>query len=348
MTMTEATLRPAVAGPLEPTVMHLRVVPCDLKTANEFVRKLHRHSRPVVGHKFSVGVACEAGILRGVAIIGRLVAQRLDDGKAAEVTRLCTDGTFNACSMLYGAARRAARALGYAPIYTYTLPDEGGASLRAAGFRLERENAGGSAVSPAPVEALVRAHCNEREDDMSTFSGDYGPEEEDGAGWGGLVPTKEEREETKRLDRDRQAKIYATTLAIAMHAKYYPEVTQWKPLPDTLGLLTQIDNMVSGLVRSNVQAVRAAEGGSPPAQSSTHTCPDCWQACSCNGDIDDLLDCCKDDADACMHCLGREDEDDAWGCRYAPGVCCMPGEHMMSECHTAEDAEACYAVTPND
>jgi len=122
--------------------MSLRIVPCDLKSANEFVRQRHRHSRPVVGHRFSVGVACNEGVLRGVAIVGRPISPRLDDGKAAEITRLCTDGTRNACSMLYGAARRAARALGYAPIYTYTLPDEGGASLRAAGFRLDKADAG--------------------------------------------------------------------------------------------------------------------------------------------------------------------------------------------------------------
>ena len=47
----------------------------------------------------------------------------------------------------------------------------------------------------------------------------------------------------------RQVKDYATALAISIHAKHFPEVTQWEPLPDTLGLLTQIDNMVSGLVR---------------------------------------------------------------------------------------------------
>lgn len=132
--------------------MTLRIAPVTLADANEFVRKLHRHSRPVVGHRFSVG--CEARTrllggpewqLVGVAIVGRPVAPRLDDGKAAEITRLCTDGTPNACSMLYGAARRAARALGHSPIYTYTLPDEGGASLRAAGFRLDKEDAGGPA-----------------------------------------------------------------------------------------------------------------------------------------------------------------------------------------------------------
>lgn len=127
-------------------VTQLHIVPCDLKTANEFVRKMHRHSRPVVGHRFSVAVADKNGVIRGVAIIGRPVSRFLDDGKAAEVTRLCTDGARNACSMLYGAARRAARALGYAPIYTYTLPEEGGASLRAAGWMLDKEYAGGSSA----------------------------------------------------------------------------------------------------------------------------------------------------------------------------------------------------------
>lgn len=125
--------------------MILRVSPVDLKTANEFVRAMHRHNRPVVGHKFSVGVIDETGLLRGVAIVGRPVACALDNGCAAEITRLCTDGSPNACSMLYGAARRAARAMGHDPIYTYTLPDEGGASLRAAGFRIDKEFAGGSA-----------------------------------------------------------------------------------------------------------------------------------------------------------------------------------------------------------
>lgn len=126
--------------------MKLRIVPCDLTTANDFVRRLHRHARPTVGHRFSVGVADDAGTLRGVAIVGRPVARRLDDGNAAEITRVCTDGTPNACSMLYGAARRACKALGYSPVFTYTLQDEGGASLRAAGFRVDKEYAGGSSA----------------------------------------------------------------------------------------------------------------------------------------------------------------------------------------------------------
>lgn len=124
--------------------MSLRIVPVTLDTANDFVRRLHRHSRPVVGHKFSVGVADDDG-LHGVAIVGRPVSPRLDNGTAVEITRVCTDGARNACSMLYAACRRAARALGHDPIYTYTLPDEGGASLRAAGFILDKTDAGGPA-----------------------------------------------------------------------------------------------------------------------------------------------------------------------------------------------------------
>ncbi len=123
----------------------LEIFPVTLKDANDFVAAMHRHSKPTVGHKFSVGVKTD-GELCGVAIVGRPVARRLDDGLTVEVTRLCTDGTHNACSILYAAARRAAKALGYKRIYTYTLPDEGGASLRAAGFVLDKENAGGAAA----------------------------------------------------------------------------------------------------------------------------------------------------------------------------------------------------------
>jgi len=116
-----------------------------LDEANEFVRRLHRHSRPVVGCKFALGVADDDGVLRGVAIVGRPTSPKINQKLPCEITRVCTDGARNACSMLYGAARRAARAMGHQPIYTYTLPGEGGASLRAAGFRLDKEDAGGPA-----------------------------------------------------------------------------------------------------------------------------------------------------------------------------------------------------------
>ena len=96
----------------------MTLTPINLKTANAFVQQYHRHHKPTRGHKFSIGVS-ENGALVGVAICGRPVARRLDDGYTLEVNRLCTDGTPNACSILYAAAYRAARAMGYNKVITY-------------------------------------------------------------------------------------------------------------------------------------------------------------------------------------------------------------------------------------
>lgn len=96
----------------------------------------HRHHAPPVGHKFSVGVANDDDVLVGVAMVGRPVARYMDDGVTLEVNRTATDGTRNANSMLYGAAWRAAQALGYRKLITYTQSGESGASLRAAGWRV--------------------------------------------------------------------------------------------------------------------------------------------------------------------------------------------------------------------
>jgi hypothetical protein len=124
----------------------LRVVPVTLEEANAFVFRLHRHKpEKLPGHSFSVGVACGEGVLRGVAIVGNPSAAALQDGVLAEIRRVCTDGTRNACSMLYGTSRKAARAMGRRPVITYTLASENGASLRAAGFHIDKLDAGGPA-----------------------------------------------------------------------------------------------------------------------------------------------------------------------------------------------------------
>ena len=81
----------------------LEICPMTLKEANAYVEQYHRHHKPVVGHKFSIGCSDGEKIV-GVAIVGRPVARHLDDGWPLEVNRLCTDGTRNACSMLYAAA----------------------------------------------------------------------------------------------------------------------------------------------------------------------------------------------------------------------------------------------------
>lgn len=114
--------------------MGLQVVPISLKEANAFVSENHRHHHPVVGHKFSIG-ASDGEKIVGVAIVGRPVSRYLDDGCTLEVNRCCTDGTKNACSLLYGAAWRAARAMGYKKLVTYILASENGSSLKASGYK---------------------------------------------------------------------------------------------------------------------------------------------------------------------------------------------------------------------
>ena len=121
----------------------LELHPISLKDANAFVARVHRHSAPVVGHKFSICAQVD-GVVVAVAIVGRPLARKLDNGATLEVTRLASDGTRNACSFLYGAAARAAFALGFRKIITYTLEREPGASLRAVGWDLESETAGGT------------------------------------------------------------------------------------------------------------------------------------------------------------------------------------------------------------
>jgi hypothetical protein len=116
--------------------MRLAIVPITFAEAVEFVHRHHRHHPPSAGHKYSVACADETGVVRGVAIVGRPVARGNDDGWTLEVTRCCTDGATNACSLLYGACWRAARALGYRRLVTYTLTTEPGTSLRAAGWRV--------------------------------------------------------------------------------------------------------------------------------------------------------------------------------------------------------------------
>lgn len=122
--------------PHAPDGTRLRVVPVSFRDACGFTAMWHRHHAPPAGCKFCIGAADAADVLRGVAIVGRPVARMLDDGLTLEVTRTATDGAANANSLLYGAAWRAARALGYRRLVTYTQLGESGASLRGAGWRV--------------------------------------------------------------------------------------------------------------------------------------------------------------------------------------------------------------------
>ena len=121
----------------------MEITPISFEEANAFVYRHHRHHKPMQGCKFCVAVS-DGDKVVGVAIVGRPVARMLDNGWTLEVNRCCTDGTKNACSMLYAAAWKAAKALGYKRLITYTLPDEGGASLKASNWKCLGLRGGGN------------------------------------------------------------------------------------------------------------------------------------------------------------------------------------------------------------
>ena len=121
----------------------LELQPIDFDEACEFIRQHHRHHQPPQGWKFGIAANNGADVV-GVVTVGRPVARRLDDGYTLEVTRNCTDGTPHVASMLYAAAWRAARAMGYRRLITYTLATEAGVSLVAAGFSVVGQTRGGS------------------------------------------------------------------------------------------------------------------------------------------------------------------------------------------------------------
>lgn len=119
----------------------MEIRPITFKMASDFINQHHRHHKATVGHKFSIGLY-EDNRLIGVAVCGRPVSRYYDDGITCEINRLCTDGTYNACSMLYGACCRVAKEMGYKKIITYILKSESGASLKASNFICEGEAGG--------------------------------------------------------------------------------------------------------------------------------------------------------------------------------------------------------------
>lgn len=124
--------------------MKFKLVHLELVEANELVARWHRHHKPIQGHRFSIGaIDIAKDMLIGAAIVGRPVARKTDHKVVAEVTRLVTDGTPHACSFLYGAAARAAKALGFGKIQTFILDAETGVSLKASGWILADAHAGG-------------------------------------------------------------------------------------------------------------------------------------------------------------------------------------------------------------
>jgi hypothetical protein len=149
--------------------MALKAVPLELAQANAFVERLHRHHPPVHRDKFRIG--CEFdGHLVGVVQLARPVSRYLDDGKTIEVVRLCTDGTPNVSSFLYGRAARIAREMGYKRIVTYILDSETGTSLKAAGWNFDGLTGAKSWNCPSRPRSTKAPTC-QKQRWINTFKG---------------------------------------------------------------------------------------------------------------------------------------------------------------------------------
>jgi hypothetical protein len=138
----------------------LRVVALDRRQAIDSVTRFHRHHGALKIDKHRIGAALGERLV-GIAQVGRPVSRALDDGATLEVARLCTDGTKNACSFLYAAAR-VARGLGYARIITYILDREDGASLKAAGWHKETNIQGHPWSHPSRPRATTAPTCDKQ------------------------------------------------------------------------------------------------------------------------------------------------------------------------------------------
>lgn len=131
----------------------------ELKAANEFVAKLHRHHDPVYRDKFRIACTDDEGNIHGVIQAGRPVSRMLDDGNTIEVVRCCTDGTKNACSFLYSRMARIAKEMGYSKIITYILESEDGASLKASGWNYEKDVKGQAWSRPSRPRQTTAPTC---------------------------------------------------------------------------------------------------------------------------------------------------------------------------------------------
>lgn len=114
----------------------MEIRPITFREASAFINAHHRHHKATVGCKFCIALY-DGEKLVGCAVCGRPVSRYYDNGLTCEINRLCTDGTYNACSMLYGACARVAKEMGYKKIITYILESENGASLKASNFTCE-------------------------------------------------------------------------------------------------------------------------------------------------------------------------------------------------------------------
>lgn len=132
-----------------------------MRVANEFVKKHHRHHKPLkVGGIIAIG-AFKDGKMVAVSIIGMPAAMNNDDGDTLECRRLCSDGTPNACSFLLRRSWNLTEDMGYKRLLTYTLNGEPGSSMKGASAKWLGYKGGGSWDRPGQVDEKQMAFDEE-------------------------------------------------------------------------------------------------------------------------------------------------------------------------------------------
>jgi len=111
----------------------LSLHPWTVKMALPFVARVHRRLKKIQGARWAVCVRDEAGVVVGTALVGT-PARMLNADTLCVLRVAVEEGHPNACSMLYGACSRAAKAMGAKNLVTYTHGDEHGTSLKASGW----------------------------------------------------------------------------------------------------------------------------------------------------------------------------------------------------------------------
>ena len=144
-----------------------------LSEAQAFVKRFHRHSKPLKRHMFSIGAysnflmwsegLCFPSGLEGIVTVDRCSSAWSKERNFVEIRRVCLSpkAKKNTASFLIGKAKTACFAMGYSKIVTYTQPHESGASLLAAGFWIADYHV--KRYADNRIEGLIRWECSSYE-----------------------------------------------------------------------------------------------------------------------------------------------------------------------------------------
>ncbi len=113
--------------------MSLTLRPCTVKHAIKWIGNVHRKLPKLQGAMWAIRVLRDEKMV-GVAAVGHPARMLAEKGALCVLRVAVVEGQPNACSMLYGACARAARAMGATALVTYTHQGEPGTSLRASGW----------------------------------------------------------------------------------------------------------------------------------------------------------------------------------------------------------------------